>query len=779
MSKNNNRFVRQLIRKCHCFRISLLALSFLVMAGFTLTPGAADAQPYTFSSIAIEGNNRVENGTVLSYAQIPRGRTVTQSQLNASYQAVLGSGLFESVEFIPAGSRLLIRVVEYPTINVINVEGNRRIDDEEALAVFQSQPRRVLNPTQVEEDAEALIELYEIQGRLAATVIPKIIARSDNRVDLVFEVTEGRNVEVERLSFVGNRKFSDARLRRVLDTKQAGIFRSIVRRDTFIEDRLEFDRSILQDFYRSRGYVDFQTLSVSSEFSRERNAFFVTFTVREGQSFNIGEVTTISEIPEVDAAEFQAAVKLRPGQTYNPAAIDNSIARLERLALRKGLSFLRVDPRITRNDRDLTLDVEFALVRGPRIFIERIDIEGNTTTLDRVVRRQFKVVEGDPFNPREIREAAERIRALGLFANVEVEARVGSNQDQVIVDTNVAEQPTGSLAFGASYDTEAGVGITASFRERNFLGRGQTLNADVTFGTDSANYQLNFVEPYFLGRDLRFSLRGIYSETEYEYTDYDTRLIELRPAIEFPVSENGKLALSYTLSDDSIFNVDAASSPLLQAEEAEGSLLSSALGYTYSYDTRRGGLNPNRGVVFRFGQEIGGLGGDAQFIKSTAYLSGETRVINDEVVLRATVEGGALNMLDGNSRLNDRFFLNSSKMRGFAPVGLGPRDLTVANEDALGGNYFAVARFETEFPLGLPEEYGIRGGLFADIGSVWGLDDDNGGLVDDDLYLRSSVGFSIFWDTGLGPLRFNFSTALDKESYDEEQTFDLTISTQF
>ena len=779
MSNHFGGGVRRTSKVFHIFQRIAVVL-FLAISAVTVTSGApAYAQTYTFSSVVIDGNARIGDGTILSYAGISRGQSISAAELNDSYQAVLGSGLFESVEFIPQGNRLLIRVVELPTINRINVEGNNRVSDEQALAIITSQPRRVFTVTQVEQDAAALTELYQTQGRLTASVTPKIIKRNDNRVDVVFEVVEGLKVDVERISFVGNRAFSDTRLRRVLETKQAGILRFLVQRDNFVEDRIEFDKRVLADFYQSRGYVDFQTTAVSSEFSRERNAFFVTFSVREGQSFDFGTISTVSEIPEADAAEFESLARIRPGRTYSPAIVDNIIAKMENLALKKGLNFVRVDPRVTRNDRDLTLDVEFALVRGPRIFVERIDIEGNATTMDRVVRRQFDVVEGDPFNPRQIREAAQRIRALGLFSNADVNAREGSNADQVIVDVNVDEQLTGSLSFGAAYNIATGIGLTGSFRERNFLGRGQTLNFDVSIGLDNADTGFTFIEPSFLGRDLQFVLRADYRETKFDYTNYDTRTISLAPSFEFPVSENGRLKLGYAFSNDSIFNVDAGSSAVLKAEAAEGALLSSALNYTFSYDTRRNGLDPNSGLVFRFGQELGGLGGNARYVKSTALLSGETKVLNEQVTLRATLEGGTLDMVSGNSRLNDRFFLSSSQMRGFAPVGLGPRDLTVANEDALGGNQFAVARFETEFPLGLPEEYGLTGGLFADVGSLWGLDNTDGGAVDDGRYWRSSVGISLFWTTALGPLRFNFSRALKKEAYDIEQNFDLTISTKF
>jgi len=759
------------------------ALSFfLVIAIGWLTLGQAEAQTYRFNSVTVEGNQRVDPATVLSYAGIGRGQAISAGQLNDAYQNVLGSGLFETVEMQPQGSRLIIRVKEYPTINKISIEGNRRLKDEALLALIKSQSRRVYSPTQAELDAAEITKAYRDQGRIAATVSPKIIRRSENRVDLVFEIGEGRVVEIERVSFVGNRNYSDRRLRRVLGTKQAGLLRAFIRSDTYVADRIEFDKQLLRDFYLARGYVDFKVLSVATELTRQRNAFLITFNVQEGQSFNFGKITTVSALEEVNADEFQAEIKIRSGRTYSPTSIDNTILRLERLALQKSLDFIRVEPRITRNDRDLTLDVEFVISKGPRVFVERIDIEGNNTTLDRVIRRQFKTAEGDPFNPREIRNSAERVRALNLFANVDVNARDGSTTDQVVVDVNVEEKPTGSLSFGASFGQDAGIGFNFGFSEANFLGRGQDVSFSFNTAKASSGASLSFYEPYFLGRDLGFRLSMGYFRSDSANSFYNTRSASIRPAFDFPISENGRLTTYYSLARDTVSNVDPAASPVLKNEAARGALVTSALGYSYTFDNRRTGLNPNAGVLLTFGQEFAGLGGDNKYVKTTARVAAQTKILREEVTLQASLEGGALSMISGNSRVTDRYRLNGL-MRGFEANGIGPRDLNAANQDALGGNYYAVAKFEAEFPLGIPEEYGITGGVFLDVGSVWDLKNVDttgvGGPIDGGFHLRSVVGVSVLWTTPIGPLRFNFSKALKKETYDKERTFEFTISTKF
>lgn len=763
-------------------RVAFHRLLFVLFLGLTSVaasvPQMAAAQSYSFSSVQIEGSQRIEAATILSYLGIAKGESVSAAALNDGYQRLVASGLFEKVDILPQGRLLVVRVVEHPTINRISVEGNRRIKDDVFEPLLQSQPRRIFSPSTAELDAQTITEAYQSQGRYGVTVEPRIIRRSNNRVDLVFEVTESRNTEIQRLSFVGNRQFSDSRLRRVLETKQAGLLRFFVQSDTFAPDRIAFDKQVLRDFYLSRGFVDFQTINVASELARERDGVFVTFSVREGQQFTYGEITTISELADVDAAEFHAVSRLRSGSIYNPAVLENTIARMERLALQKGLNFIRIDPRITRNDRDQTLDIELVIERGQRIIVERIDIEGNATTLDRVIRSQFRTVEGDPFNPRAIREAAERIRAMGFFATAEVQAREGSAPGNVIIDVDLEEAPTGSFAFGGVYSLEQGFGLNATYTQRNLLGRGQFLSLSFVAAKDSGTFNFSFAEPRFLGRDLRFGLDAYFTRTEQASAQYDTQLLHFEPSLGFPVSESGRASVSLFVDGARIHNVNPVASALLLAEGARGLQVGGGFGLGYTFDNRRTGLNPNAGIRLSFNTDFGGFGADYQYAKTTALLSTQAKVFNEQVTLRATAEGGALVQLNGaSSRVTDRFFLGPSLLRGFAVSGIGPRDLGTG--DAVGGNFFAVTRLEAEFPLGLPEEYGITGGVFLDAGTVWGLDDDLGGVIDDAPHLRSSVGVSLFWTTPIGPLRFNFSHAIAKESYDVTNSFEFTIQSQF
>jgi outer membrane protein insertion porin family len=764
----------------------LVGVSLLVTSTWMAGTMPAHAQNFSFSDVVVDGNTRIGNSAILSQAGIAGGQTVSAGQLNDASQKLQNSGLFESVSISPVGNTLKITVVERPTINRVNFEGNRRLTNDALSALVSSTERRVFNPTVAEADAEKIAEAYFNSGRLAARVSPKIIKRSDNRVDVVFEIFEGDIIEVERLSFVGNRVYSDRRLRSVLKTKQAGLFRALVKADTFVEDRIEFDKQVLREFYVSRGYIDFRTNAVNAELTQERDGHFIAFNIQEGRQFKFGVVTTTSELDTVDGDEYQAVTKIRQGVVYSPTLVELEIARMERLAMRQGVDFFRVEPRITRNDRDLTLDVEFVLSRGQRIFVERIDIEGNTTTLDRVIRRQFKSVEGDPFNPREIRQSAERIRALGFFTNANVNAREGSSPDRVVVDVDVEEKPTGSLGFGGSYSPNDGLGLAISLKETNFLGRGQVANFSLNTASGSRRYGLKFVEPNFLGRDVRFSLALNYAESDSSFASYDSTTGLFRPSLEFPVSENGRIQLRYTAEQIEVSARSAGANGEVIGNDIDlGKQMSSSIGYTYSYDTRVSGLNPDAGVLLKFSQDFAGLAGDRKYAKTTAKAVGQRRAFNGDLVLRATVEGGALAFSGGANRATDRFVLTPGILRGFEPGGIGPRDTTATgtdNDDGLGGNLYFAARLEAEFPLGLPEEYGINGAIFYDIGNLWNLNDvntDGGAVIGEASSLRHVIGFGLLWSTPVGPLRFNFTDALRKETWDREQSFDFTLSTSF
>lgn len=769
-----------------------LAAAFLFTSIVSLgSTGWAEAQTYRFSSISVTGNQVMDDDSVIALARIVRNRSMTAAELNAAYQRVSGTGFFRTVDFTPSGNQLVISVSEYPLIGRVAIEGNRRLNNDRLTPLLRSRSGGVYSPSQAESDANAIAEAYAGAGRLAARVTPRLIERPNGRVDLVFEVVEGGVVEVERISFVGNRSFSERRLRNAISGNQAGRLSTLFRSDNYSPERVSRDRQMLQDFYLSRGFIDVQVLSGVTELSRERDGAFVTFTIREGQQYRVGAVSVVSEIDGIDAAPYQAALNNRSGDLFTPSLLESMIQQTERVGYRAGERFVRAEPRLSRNERDGTIDVELALVRGDRVFIERIDVRGNTTTQDQVIRRQFRVAEGDPLNPRELREAAARIERTGFFSQVQVNPTQGSAPSQAVVDVRVEETTTGSLGFGISYGTSAGVGANISYNESNFLGRGQAVNLTLSTVPNARALSFSITDPAYLGRDLALGLSfGLNSTTANTTSRYNTQIITFAPSLTFPVSDYGRMAVRYTLQshDLTVPGIYLASiSPRIGLTDP-GRVLTSSIGFTFTQDTRLNGPDPDGGYVLRFSGDVAGLGGDRRWARATVLAGVERRVLNGDVTLTADFEAGAVAHSSGASRINERFALTSDQFRGFAPYGVGPVGYggAVTDRNGLGGNFFAVARFEAQFPLGLPADYNMRGGLFVDVGSVWGVDAPGAtcavptaNCVIDDSALRATAGFALLWGSPMGPLRLNFTTPLRAQAYDETRRFDLTVATRF
>ena len=746
---------------------------------FVLTPNFLTAQTFTISEIEIVGNQRIETETIESYISLSKGQNFEADEINSAYQRVLKSGLFESVTFDENDGVLKVTVVEYPTINRIYFEGNVRIEDTVLEKVLKSKEKYVLDAQTVEQDRKNIAETYAVMGRLAARINPKVIKKSENRVDLIFEIFEGGVIEIQKIGIVGNKAFSDRRLRRVLSTKQAGPFRAFVRSDTFVEERIEFDKKVLKEFYISRGFVDFRVNSVNAELTEERDGYFVVFNITEGQRFSVGNVAVETSLKELDTAQYYKILKLKAGAVYSAKVTELDVEKIERLALKNGLDFIRVRPNIAKDDSSLALNVTYLIERGPRVILERINIAGNTATLDKVIRRQFRAAEGDPFSARRIRQATDRIRSLGFFETVDVSAREGKRKDSVIVDVLVKEKPTGSVSLGGSYSTSSGFGLLLEYAERNFLGRGQDFRLKYNSGVGSRTYSLGFIEPEFLSPGLSLGLSSKFTETEKENSNYDTTILDVSPQVSFPISDFSKLSVSIGYNETELRNAVNVGS-IIQNEVDLGQDERAYSRIAYTYNTLRDGLDPNFGVLLKLSQEVSGFTGDGESSKTSALARLQRKILNEEVLVKGTLEGGVLNY--GNSRVTDRFFLGSALMRGFEPGGIGPREIVNEGElinDALGGNTFAVLRLEAEFSLGLPEEYGIDGGIFFDVGNLWSLDNISEDVIYDDGSWRSVLGASLFWKTPIGPLRFNFSRPLQKETFDREQNFDLTIRTQF
>ncbi len=735
--------------------------------------------------------NASSSDTVRVFAGIEPGVPVTPEDLNLAVRRLFASGLFEDVDVMPEAGRLVITVVENPTINQIAFEGNQSVDDEDLVTVIELRPRVAYSVAAAEADAQRILEAYRQAGRYAAQVNPVIIRQPDNRVDLVFEIFEGRVTGIQRINFVGNEVFRDRQLRRVIESNQTNWLSFIFGGTTYDADRLELDRELLRQFYLERGFVDFRVLSSTAEISRERSGFFLSFTLSEGPRYDFGRISVSSAVPGLAAVDFQQFLsETRTGDVYNQRRVDRVIERMAFQAGQQGYAFVEVRPNVTRNPATLTVDVNFELVEGERVFIERIDIRGNNRTLDRVIRRQFNVVEGDAFNAREVRDAEDRIRGLGYFETATVDVQEGSSPGRALVSVEVEETSTGSLNLGGAFSTSEGLTAQVSIVERNFLGRGQTVSAAVAASTENQNVTFGFVEPALFDRDLLAGFNIYYRSTNFDEQSFKTSNVGFEPRIGFPLSENGRFIIRYQLSNDDIFDVRDDTSLIIFNEQ--GALTTSALAFTYIYDRRNSVVDPTAGFVFTLNQEFAGLGGDTRYSKTRGTLRGFTSFFEEALILSATLEGGYIYSQNG-TRITDRFNAGGDSFRGFARNGIGPRDVCGVGEcvpdfqkdlsvdEAVGGNIFSILRLDASFPLGIPDEYGIYGGVFSDIGSLWGLDDNQGsmGPVDDNFELRSSVGVSLFVETPFAPLRFNYAWPIQRVDTDVLERFRFTIQTRF
>ena len=762
-------------------RLVLVACA-LSLGGLAAPQGAlaqTRAQPGgVVRQILVIGNRRIEPATVISYLALGVGDPISDAALNDSVRRLFDTGLFSDAAVAVDGGQLVVRVAENPTINRIAFEGNSALSDEALLPNISSRPRRAFTRSRAEADVQVLTELYRRAGRYGTTIEPVIIEQPDNRVDLVFEIDESAVTGINAISFVGNEVFSDRRLRKVIDTTESGIFSFALTSDIYDPDKLEFDKELLRRFYLSRGYADFTVLSAVAELAPDREGFFITFTVSEGPLYAFGDQSVVTSAPGLDPAEFEALIVGEPGDQYDADIVERNIQRMIFLAGQKGFAFVDVRPRAVRDPEALSVGIVYELVEGARVYVERIDIEGNTRTLDSVIRRQFDIVEGDAFNSRDVEKARNKIRALGFFSKVDVATERGASDDRANIRVKVEEQSTGSLTLGLGFSTQDGPVGEISVTERNFLGRGQFVRARLVVAGERQVVDLTFREPAFLDRDLEAGfnvyLRKQDRKSESSFKETNVGFV---PSVAFPVSEFGRLSLNYRISSDEIREVDAAASPLIKVDE--GTALTSAVGYLYSYDVRNDPLEPTSGFIASFGQDFAGLGGDSQYVRTKASVRGYRSLFSEDVVGSMTLEGGNITTFGDDLRITDRFFLGGDDFRGFARDGIGPRDRNT--DDALGGNNYVVLRSEVTFPLGLPESFGITGGVFADVGTLWDLDrvSADGTTVDDGAKLRASAGVSLFWDSGFGPLRINLATPLVKEDGDDTEFFRLTAGTRF
>lgn len=753
---------------------------------------AQQVQQQAIRQILVEGNQRVEADTVLSYLLIQPGQVADPRLVNLSIQTLFATGLFTDVQIEDQNGTVIVRVQENPIINRVVLEGNRAMDDDKITDEIEAQPRAIFTRARVQSDVQRIIEVYRRSGRFAATVTPKIIELPQNRVDLIFEISEGPVTGVRRINFIGNESFSDRRLRRELVTRESRWWRFFSSNDNYDPDRLEYDRELLRQFYQNQGYANFRVLSSVAELTPDQDAFYITMTIDEGEIYNFGEVKVSTEIEDLNEEFLAAILPVREGETFQGQLIEDSIDSLTFATGAAGYAFVNIRPMTTRNRDTRTVDVEFVIDEGPRVYIERIDIVGNTRTLDRVIRRELDIVEGDAFNQALLDRSRGSVRSLGFFEEVEVESAPGTSPDRARVAVQVTEQPTGELAFGAGFSSTDAFLIDLSISERNLRGRGQFLRLRISMSSRRESIDIRFTEPRFMDRNLAagFDLFRVTSDFLSE-ASFQTQSTGASIRFGFPVTAQSNLQLRYTLRSDDVQVFASASSALLTQA---GRRNTSVAGYTLNWARIDDPIEPRNGFRLQFSQDFAGFGGDVRYVRSE--MSGTFyKGLFGDVVASFTMNGGFVLPWGGDTvRINDRFFKGGNSFRGFEVAGIGPRTVTrdvttgqLIRRDALGGRLYAIGAFEVGFPLGLPEQYGVRGSLFTEFGTLGLLDDQDeiaegaaGSLFTvDDLSLRASAGLSIFWDSPFGPVRFDFAEAFLYEDYDKREFFRFSTRTGF
>jgi len=754
--------------------VTFLALLLVFLVGWQ--SGDADAQTSTvIEQIVVEGNQRIEPETIAGYMTIKAGDEFDLRRIDESLKSLFDTGLFADINIRREGNDLVVRVVENPIINRIAFEGNRSLDTDDLTAEIQLRPRTVYTRTKVQSDVARILELYRRDGRFSASVEPKVIRQDQNRVDLVFEIDEGEPTLIREINFIGNEEYSDGTLREIIVTKESAWYRFLSSDDTYDPDRLAFDRELLRRYYLSKGFADFRVVSVVADLTPDKTDFFITFTIEEGPRYEFGEVTVISELRGIDAEEMEYLVDTDPGDWYDADAVEMVVDDMTEELGTRGFAFVDVAPRAERDRENLLVDVQYLIREGSRIYVERINIFGNIRTHDDVIRREFRLAEGDAFNVARMRRSETRIRALDYFSEVIITTEPGSEPDTLIVNTEVVEKSTGDLTLGAGYSTFDSALFNISLRERNLLGRGQTLILSLALSGRRQDIDLSFTEPYFLDRELEAGFdifrRRLDLQDEASYTQETVGFV-LRTR--FPLTEHLDNAWYYTLNQITIEDVQSDASILIQ--EQEGTAITSAIGEQLDYDRRNDPLSPTSGYLLQQGTDFAGIGGDVNFLRNRV---GATYYYPFDIDWTGSLssEAGVIDGLFGDAtRINDRFYLGGASLRGFEPAGIGPRDLSTG--DALGGNVFLTASAELTLPIGLPRELGVLGRVFTDWGTLYDCD-CSGPFVADDKSFRGSVGVGISYQSPLGPLRLDVAQAIVKESYDKTEVFRFSFGTSF
>lgn len=728
------------------------------------------------SDIRVVGSERVEPATVMTYLSLKKGDEVTQDALDQALKSLFATGLFADVQVSENSGIVTVKIVENPVINQVAFEGNKDLKDEQLQGEIQARSRQVFTRTGVQEDVARLYSIYQKNGRFSADIQPKIIKLDQNRVNLIFEISEGPVTEIDTIRFVGNNRFSADELRSELTSKEARWYSILSSNDKYDQDRLAYDQELLRQFYLKEGYADFRVLSAVSELSQDKDKFYITMTIDEGERYRINDIRINSQIRNLDPATLTDTLHMKVKDWYNGNEVKDSIDSMTKKLGDMQYAFVNVVPDINRNRENHTIDIVFNVNESPRVFVERINVDGNVRTLDKVIRRQIELSEGDPFNRSLLSKSEQNVKDLGYFAKVDVKTLPGSTPDKTVIDVNVEEQSTGSISLGAGFSTADGPLADFSIREKNLLGTGKDLGLAATIAGTRTEFDLSLTEPYFLDRNLLAGIDLFHTtRDQQDESSFDQKKTGFGARVGYPLSRNLRQTWKYRIEDNNITNVDSDASRYIR--DQEGDILTSSILQRLDYSDVDSKLFPTDGYSAWFETELAGLGGDAKYIAGrlggTYYYP-----IAKNWYINTLAEAGVISgYSDDDVRINERYFLGGNNLRGFETAGVGPRDLST--DDSLGGNQFYRGLIQLNFPLGLPEDLGVSGHVFSDFGSLWGIDTDSSLNLADEDSIRVAAGMGFSWRSPMGPLQIDFSAPIMKEDYDTTQVFRFNFGTQF
>ena len=755
-----------------CFALFLLFTNFF--EGVYEKFGSAYASQTNILEVIVQGAKRIDPETIIAFGQFELGERLDDVKLNEIIKNLFNTGLFADVKLSLQDGLLTVVVEENPLINRVIFEGNDRIDTEDLEKELQLKPRRVLTRTKVQQDTQRLIDIYRLTGRFGVKVEPQLVMLEQNRVDLIFEIDEGELSKIKKISFIGNEKFSDSKLRDVIQSKEDAFYRFLTSDDTYDPDRLDFDGELLRRFYSNNGFIDFQVVSTVAEFSIGDESFAVTFTLDEGKRYKLGKIILESAVEDINIENLHHLYKELEGRWYNARLVNKAVDRLVGQLGVDGFAFVDIKRKIKRKANNEAVDLALYIAKTPRVYVERINIEGNSRTLDSVIRREFDLIEGDAFNISKLRRARRSIRNLGFFSKAKVDSLAGSAKDKTIIRVSVEEKSTGEISLGAGFSSQDGPLANIGIRERNLLGKGQDLTFNFKGSAARQEFKISFTEPYFLERDVSAGFDLVQSTTDRQTeSSFDERKAGGGLRLGYSLGPDLRQRLRYSFERTQIRNVDDQASIFIK--EQEGNNTVSQVSHTTSYDQLDNRRQPSKGYAVSLTNDLAGLGGDARHLRSKLRAGYFVPILEDQV-LSFRLEAGHIKGIGEDIKIGERFFLGGRKIRGFAPSGIGPRDLET--KDVLGGNHYYTGSVELRFPIGLPNELGLKASIFSDVGSLSGLD-QNSSQIEDSSALRATVGMGLSWATGIGLMRLDFASAMLKEELDETEFISFSFGTGF